>query len=246
MIISSLKNQHIVDLYKLHNKKERDAQGLFLVENWKIIKEGIDRNLITEILTTDTDFHLENSNIKITYITQSILEKLSSTKTPQNIIAVCKKTQFSESKMKRVVVLDQIQDPGNLGTIMRNAVAFGFDTIVIQGVDVYNEKTVRSSQGALFYLNILQTNNLEDFFKKHQQNYQIIGTIIDKNSKEITEIKTKNTEIMVVFGNEGNGISDHLKQYFSQNVYIKINFESLNVAAASAIILNHLKEIKNA
>ncbi|WGI36261.1 TrmH family RNA methyltransferase [Mesomycoplasma lagogenitalium] len=245
MIISSLQNPKIKEYSKLLLKKYRDKFNLFIIENWKNIQEALKKNLVVEILTSDINFKIDKS-INVIYVEQHIIDKLSNTKNPQNIIAICKKMTYNFELGKKVVVLDNIQDPGNLGTIIRNAVAFGFNSVIIKGVDLYNEKVLRAAQGAIFHINIIQENELKQFLEKIKNQYYIFGTLVDHQSKDIGEIKNlKDQKMIIIFGNEGNGISKELNYLIDQNIFIKINFESLNVASASAIILNYFKEIKN-
>ncbi|UWD33930.1 TrmH family RNA methyltransferase [Mesomycoplasma molare] len=242
MKITSVKNEHIIKLAKLKIKKYRDKFNLYIIENWKIIEEALKEKIVVEILTSNEEFFIKN--IKITYVTQEIIKKLSSNKNPQDFIAICKKREEVKNITdNRIVVLDNIQDPGNLGTILRNCLSFGFFSLIIQGVDVYNEKVIRSSQGAFFHLNIVQTNNLELILKNLKDKYFFYGTILNKNSKELATITNNKEKFAIIFGNEGNGISDQIKKMIDENIYIGINFESLNVAVANGIILNKFKEI---
>ncbi|MGZ9413307.1 TrmH family RNA methyltransferase [Mycoplasma sp. 480] len=245
MIINSLKNQKIIDLNKLKIKKYRDKSNLYLIENPKIIEEALKQNLIEEIVTSQQEVYEKFSTklkIKSFLVTEEIIKKLSFTDTPQNIIAVCKKNTNNYDFSSKIVILDNIQDPGNLGTILRNCQAFGFKDIIVKGVDIYNEKVVRSSQGAFFYLNIIQTNDLVFYLNQLKNKYWIYGTVLKKESVELSNIKKNKEKIAIIFGNEGNGISSEIQNFINENIYIKIDFESLNVAIANGIILNHFKE----
>ena len=136
-------------------------------------------------------------------------------------------------------MLDDIQDPGNLGTIIRSSAAFGIDTIVVspKTVDIYNIKVLRATQGMLFHINII-VRELDSFITKlKQDNYKIYGTKVDKgvNIKDISI----NNKYALVMGNEGKGISDNVSKLCDEYLYIKMNdnVESLNVGVATSILL---------
>ena len=139
-----------------------------------------------------------------------------------------------------VLALDKVQDPGNMGALMRSACAFGFKTIVLgEGcVDIYNDKVIRSSQGAIFKLNFINTN-LVNFLKDKENEYVIYGTNVI-NGIPLSSIK-KEEKMIFVLGNEGNGISKEVAQIIKNNIYIPMqDTESLNVSVAGGIIMYHL------
>jgi TrmH family RNA methyltransferase len=135
--------------------------------------------------------------------------------------------------------LDNIQDPGNVGTIIRNAVAFNIDTVVLSEdcVDLYNEKVLRSAQGMNFHINIITENLTEFIIKLKTENYYIYGTDLLSNN-ELSEIKPKD-KFAIILGNEGNGVKKELLDLCDKKLYIEMNnnCESLNVGVASGIIL---------
>ncbi|WP_033161153.1 TrmH family RNA methyltransferase [[Mycoplasma] collis] len=241
-MINSIKNNKIIELSKLKIKKYRDLTNTFLIEGQKIINEALNENLILKIYTSDLNY--KNNFVEVIYVSQNIINKLSSLHSKDNkYIALCKKKNFSFGKMKKIVILDNIQDPGNLGAIIRNSIAFNFDSLIVEGVDIYNEKVIRSSKGALFKLNIINVNNLAEFLKQIKENFLILGTDLTKKAIEIQNFKLeKSKNVAIIFGNEGHGISPQISQYIDQNIYIKINFESLNIAIANGIILYFLKD----
>ncbi|VEU59127.1 TrmH family RNA methyltransferase [Mesomycoplasma neurolyticum] len=242
MIISSLNNPKIIELAKLKQKKYRDQNNLFLIEGWKIIDQAIKKKLVIEIYSSDLNF--KSNDVKVIYVKQNVLNKLSTVASGDlKQIALCKKMNFNEDLMSKVVALDNIQNPNNLGSIIRNAIAFNFDTIIVQGADIYNEKVIRSSKGAIFNINIINVNDLSTFLSKIKNNFFILGTDLKKESIELEKLKLKDKKnIIIVFGNEGHGISKEVSRLIDQNIYIKINFESLNIAVANAIILYFLKD----
>lgn len=147
------------------------------------------------------------------------------------------------NKINKTVILNNVSDPGNIGTILRSALAFEFDTVIIENIDIYNPKIIRSSLGAIFSnLNIISTSNLEEILKDLKaQNFKLYYTLLDVNAKKLNEVSFDNEKIAVVVGNEANGIDKNLIKYANEKVYIPIAFESLNVASALAIILNKIR-----
>ncbi|NQZ65929.1 MAG: RNA methyltransferase [Mycoplasmatales bacterium] len=227
-MIKSSNNKRIKEIAKLKNKKYRNKEKMFLVEGFHLIEEAKKKDLVIEIFTTD-------ENIEGTLVSNEVIKKISSTETPQPVVALVKKIKTS-SLGNKVLVLNNLQDPGNVGTLIRSAVAFDFSGVIVQGVDFYNSKCIRSSQGAIFQIPILQTNDI----KNHFDDYQLIGSILDKNAKHYKDIKIKN-KFMLILGNEGQGIEKEIIDLLDEKVYIPIKFESLNVASAGAILLNEYK-----
>ena len=144
----------------------------------------------------------------------------------------------------KIIILDDVQDPGNLGTIIRSAKAFNIDTVVLSlgCVKKYNEKVVRAAQGMLFKVNVV-TKDLKYFIPYLKENgYSVYGTCVT-NGTDISTLK-KNKKLAVVMGNEGQGISKDIKKELDKNVYINMNddCESLNVAVASSIIMYEMNK----
>ncbi len=237
MHIESTSNQRIKETNKLKQKKYRDESGLFLIEGYHLVEEAYKAGILKEVFTTSNI----NLDVPITYVTEEIIKYLSDVETPQNIIGVCRKLD-NNTIGDKVVVLDDIQDPGNLGTIIRSAVAFNFDTIILSenSVDVYNPKVVRASQGMLFKLNIIRKNIKEIINDLKENNYQILATKVT-DGKDVKSLE-KNKKICIIMGNEGKGVSEDVLNLADDFIYIKMNdeCESLNVAIATSILLYEL------
>ena len=153
MIYSSIQNNKIKDIKKLNQKKYRDELGLFLVDGEHLVLEAYKSgNLVSVILEEHEDIDLDIDKI---FVTDSVMNYISSLDNHQKIMGKCKKMDTKELT-SRIIILDGIQDPGNLGTIIRSAKAFNFDTIVLSldTVDLYNSKVIRASQGLIFQENI--------------------------------------------------------------------------------------------
>lgn len=231
MRITSINNQLIKDTVKLHQKKHRDKTGLFLVEGYHLYEEALKSSDIETIFTTDDSI----TGINVISVTQQVLEKLSQTKNPQPVLTVCKKV-YKRELSDKLLILQEIQDPGNLGTLMRSALAFGFKTIVLDNtVDIYNDKVLRSTQGAVFKLNIIESNTI-DFMEKYPE-YTYFGT--EMFGTDLHEISTPKN-IGIILGNEGSGVSQKVLENTTQNITIKMQeTESLNVGVAGSIIMHY-------
>ena len=154
MIYTSIENPRIKEYKKLQQKKYRDKTSLFLIEGEHLVLEAMKAGYLETLLVLEgVNFSLE---VDTMVVSKSILSYLSSLDTPQPIMGVCKKIEPKEIK-GNVFALENIQDPGNLGTIIRSAVAFGIDTLLISSdsVDLYNEKVLRATQGLLFHMNFI-------------------------------------------------------------------------------------------
>ena len=232
MTITSINNQLIKDTTKLHQKKYRDATAQFIVEGYHLFEEASKVSNIVRVFTTDEAIKGD----KVIYVTRQVLEKLAQTKNPQPVLTVCEKIKNNELTDK-VLLLEQIQDPGNLGTLMRSALAFGFKTIVLDNtVDIYNDKVLRSTQGAIFKLNIIQQNIL-DFIKSNSE-YNFYGT--ELYGQPLHNIN-KEGKIGVILGNEGSGVSEMVLSHTTANITIEMTeMESLNVGVAGSIIMHYI------
>ena len=238
MLITSTNNDHIKELCKLNDKKYRDVSNTFLVETKHLVLEAFKAGIIKElILEKDELFPLDVPNV--TYVTKQILKKLSKTTNPSNVMAVVEKIKEPDSIGEKVLILDHIQDPGNLGTIIRSAVAFNIDTIVISpdSVDIYNPKVVRSNQGMMFHTNIIITDTEKLIKELKEKDYKIIGTKVT-NGKDVKEASIY-SHFALIIGNEGKGISDNIEKLCDEFLYIKMNdkCESLNASVAASILL---------
>ena len=229
-MIESVNNEKIKYYAKLNQKKYRDEAGLFIVEGEHLVEEAKKRDLIEVIYSLDRRDDAVQVN-------DAVMAKLSGLSSIPRILAVVKMPESKEIS-GNILILDGIQDPGNLGTIIRSAVAFGVDTIVASKntVDFYNLKTIRSSEGMLFNVNLLK-RELEDFILSIKSDYYIYNTNVI-NGTNVDEV-TINKPYALIMGNEGAGVSDNLQKLANENIYIPMNesCESLNVAMATSIIL---------
>ena len=240
MFYSSISNSKIKDLKKLNSKKYRDLNGLFLIDGEHLVLEAYNSGYLDElILLEGSSFSLD---VKTSYVSMEVMKYISNLDSPNGIMGVCRKKESSLSG-DRIVILDDIQDPGNLGTIIRSCVAFNVDTLVLSEgcVDLYNPKVIRSTQGMLFKLNIIVVSNIVDFVNDLKSNNYVIYSTSVNGGNSLKSIE-KSSRFAIIMGNEGNGVSEELNLLSDEYLYIDMNknCESLNVAVATSIILYEL------
>lgn len=240
MVYESIDNKRIKDFKKLTQKKYRDKTGMFIVEGEHLVLEAYKKGVLKHLII-DKDSVLP-LDVDTLYVTNNVLSYLSSLDTPSKVIGIAKKIGNKNILGNKILMLDYIQDPGNLGTIIRSAKAFNVDTIVLGDgcVDLYNSKVLRASQGLIFHINIIEANLIELITNLKDKNYTIIGTDVThgKSLKTIDKFE----KLCIIMGNEGNGMSKDIKELTDFNIYIDISkeCESLNVGVAASIILYEL------
>ena len=232
-MIESVNNERIKRFSKLQNKKYRDLEGFFIVEGEHLVEEAKKKNLLVEV------FSLDGSDGTI--VSEAVMRKLSGLKSVPKVLGIAKKPENTQIK-GNILMLDGIQDPGNLGTIIRSAVAFNIDTIVasLDTVDVYNTKTLRSSEGMIFNINYV-TADLENIIKNLKDHNVYVTNVL--NGESLDDIETKGNYALIV-GNEGSGVRKNIQELATNTLYIPMNdkCESLNVAIATSIILYELNK----
>lgn len=220
----------------LRLKKNRENENCFVVEGEKMIHELIQEwpALIEFICTTDPHFNYDGT----IYLTDdATLKQISSLSTFNKIIAVVKKPKIERKKdASFILALDGVQDPGNMGTIIRTADWFDIDEIICSktSVDVYNSKVIQSSMGSIFRVPIVY-EQIEDYLAK--ASLPIYGALLEGDNVYKESLDRKG---IILMGNEGNGISEELLKYITQPIHIPRfgNAESLNVSIATAILLS--------
>lgn len=236
MYITSINNEYIKEISKLNEKKYRDKSNKYLIEGLHLVTEALKYDIIDTIIIRE-DFNYE-TNIKHIIVSNEVMKKLSDNPSIPKIMAVVNKKESTISGNK-ILLLDRLQDPGNLGTIIRSAVAFNFDTIILSNdtVDLYNSKVLRSTQGMLFNINILRQDLTSVINELKNNNYTIYGTKVD-NGNDVKKINNTN-KFALIIGNEGTGISDNILKQCDKYLYIKMNnnCESLNAGVAASILM---------
>lgn len=248
-VIVSKDNKYYKLLKKLNEKKYRDENNIFLAEGEKFLNENIN---FQKIIIKEENFEYFNKKYNIsnysnvTILSNKLFNSISSQETSQGIIFIYNKAINQIENIKGdVVIVDDVQDPGNIGSMIRSIVALGYKNLILThgSVDVYSPKVVRATMGAIFRLNIIyeKKEKILDFLRKNK--YQIIVTALHKDSINFNEIKLIDNNAYI-FGHEGGGVSE----FFIKNSDIKSiipmfgNMESFNVAVALGIFLYKMRE----
>jgi len=238
------KNQ-IKYITQLKQKKYRDLNKIFIAEGFKVIKELLNSNFKLEQIYTTQQLKFDVSSAFITEISDVELKKISLLTTPNECLALFKTKDVNQpSKIGLKVALDDVRDPGNLGTIIRLCDWFGITDLICseETVDVYNPKVVQATMGSLTRVNVFYTD-LPKYLRKYE--LPILGTFMD--GENIYKQQLPN-EGIIVMGNEANGISKEIEHLVTQKIAIPRfgalqQTESLNVATATAIILSEFKRV---
>jgi RNA methyltransferase, TrmH family len=248
--IQSLQNSQVKQWKKLLTKKERDKSGTFLVEGYHLVEEALkQQEQVLELIVSEKTGlppRLDAGQTPIFMVTEEISDSLTDTEAPQGIYAVCRQVPQERElqEAKTFLLIDAVQDPGNLGTMIRTADAAGIDAVVVGrgSVDIYNGKVLRSAQGSHFHLPIVRGDLHEWIAKLNDKNIPVYGTALE-GATAYTDISTAESFALLV-GNEGNGVSKDLLANTTANLYIPIygRSESLNVAVATGILLYYLKQ----
>lgn len=248
-IIESVKNDWIKQIKKLEKKKFRDLENRYLIEGEHLVEEAINYGgdvhfvLVTEDSLSSYTYLLEKiEEDKKVQVTYEVIKHLSTQPSPQPIMAIVGKENKQETARatKHVLLLDNVQDPGNVGTMIRTADAAGFSKVVLgKGTaDVYNPKVVRSMQGSQFHIKLEEAELIETITELRKEAYRIYGTELNEEAISFKSIE-KSDKIAILMGNEGQGVSNELLKESDQNIFIpmKGHAESLNVAVAAGIVM---------
>ncbi|PNZ68550.1 RNA methyltransferase [Staphylococcus croceilyticus] len=242
--ITSAQNSKIKNANKLKKKRERDKTGQAIIEGIHLIEEAYQSGITIKQLFVIEPERTDNALLDYaeeTYeINMKVAESLSGTITPQGFFAIIEKPEYDITQAKQVLLIDRIQDPGNLGTLIRTADAAGIDLIVMEKgtADPYQDKVLRSSQGSVFHIPVI-SEDLKAFID--QFDGPVYGTALE-NAVPFKEVSSQES-FALLLGNEGEGVNKALLEQTSQNLIIPIygKAESLNVAIAGSILLYHLK-----
>ncbi len=243
--ISSAENSYIKKLIKLKHKKYREEFGLFVAEGERSVKDAVASDFTIDAVVVSETYYAEQkaqfSDQTVIVTTDKIFQQLCDTKTPQGILAVLHMPKQSESLSgARYIYCDCIQDPGNAGTIIRSADAFGFDGVVFSkgSVDVYAPNVIRSSMGSVFHIEMIA--DAEDgFLERGKANgYFLSVTALHKDSVSLANGTFSDKQIFVI-GNEGNGVSERVLALADETVHIPMQgaAESLNAGVAASVLM---------
>ena len=242
MVITSTSNKMVLYASSLKEKKYRDKEGKYLIEGEHLISMAKD---IECIFTTNENY--KNDTTTVYYVNEAILRKLSFVEAPQGIIAIVKKSKHEiDYSLNRYLLCDGVSDPGNMGTIIRTALAFKVDMVILSigSVDIYNDKVIRSSQGAILSIPVVYTNMEECVNKLKANNVEVYASTLSNRSIDLKDVKEINRFALIV-GNEGCGVSSKVIEASSYNVKIahSTSIDSLNVGVATSIMLYYFDMI---
>lgn len=249
--ISSVNNKTIKDLAKLNKKKYREDTGMYIIEGFHLIEEALQSGRkfqyllgTDEALNKVEEYGVDLSSKSVILINKAITRHLSSTKNSQEIFMVLKIDQPKEFPFNygKWVLLDNLADPGNVGTIIRTADAAGFDGVVLspESVDLYNPKTQRAMQGSQFHIELIKQDLTSVITTLKSYDIPVYASMLDKSAKELPDFE-KVPQLGLVIGNEAHGVSDFIAKLSDEKLYIPIKgqAESLNAAVAAGIMIYH-------
>jgi len=242
-MISSLENEKIKKLVKLQMKKYRDLYKEYIIEGEHLIGEALKVGSVIEVFVVEG--YEYNVDCPITIVSRNVMKKISTMDTPSNVIALCKKI-INKNIGRKILLLDEVQDPGNLGTIIRSSVAFNIDTIILSEntVDLYNPKVLRATQGMYNFINIFSMDSKSAIEEIKNKNIKVYGTNVVNGIDVKSLSDDEKNNFCLIVGNEGNGVREEILELCDKNLYIKMNdnVESLNVGVACSILLYELGE----
>lgn len=242
MEITSIHNPKVKAWAKLKEKKHRDQTQTFLVAGEHLIQEAKTAGCLIELLVC-RGLEPIIDTVPVYEVTKEILRKLTSLTSSENYIGICRMPQYPTQNRERMIVLDGVQDPGNMGTIIRNAIAFDYQAVILSPdcVDIYNEKVIRATQGALFHLPVMRCELTKRLAEIKQSGITVYATALTQ-SVPLQSVRVKRSHALI-FGNEGTGIKDEVLRLADHTVKIEMAaFESLNVAVASGICMYYFSQ----
>ncbi len=243
MIYASKENSKIKEIRKLNLKKYRDLTGMFLVEGDHLVREAYQKGVLHTLIVLEDTYHY---SVETLVVTKEVMSSLSEIPSTPRVMGVCIKKEKKENYGNSILLLDGIQDPGNLGTIIRSAAAFSLDTIVLgkDTVDIYHPKVIRASEGMLFHVSFMTLDLKEAIKELKNKGYEILGTKVDGGM--ILEKYPIKEKYALVMGNEGSGVKEEILKLCDDYLYIPMNpvCESLNVGVATSIILYEFEKRK--
>ena len=249
-IITSLDNASVKEARSLNDKKFRRFHGKFLIDGEKLVYEAvcgaceIDKIFVEESKIANFDYILSKFDGKVVKTSEKVFKSISENTTPQGIIAevfMNETGEFMPEKNQPFIILDRLQDPGNVGTIIRTAAATGYETIVlIDTVDVYSPKVIRSSSGGILYLDIFRMTEKEIISYCEKNNIELL--VADMGGVNIFNTSITNQNYALVIGNEGQGVSQNFKDMGrSISLPMKSQMESLNAGVSASVLMYILK-----
>ena len=265
-VISSRNNPTVKWAASLTDKKGRDKEKCFIAEGEKLTYEAIEAGLpIVKIFVAKSkterilprlreySVSKNDASFDVQVLEDGVFEKISTENAPQGVISVIKhldffrqldiiyKEEFSKNACGRSIVLCSVRDPGNLGSAIRSAVAFGVETVILSAdcADVYNPKTVRGAMGSLFRVKVIRVKDVKEYINAmHENGRMVYSAELSENARSLSEISLGKWDAVII-GNEGHGVPEEISRASDGGVYIPISTktESLNASVAAAIFM---------
>ena len=240
MVINSTDNQNVRKWEKLKMKKYRDEYGLFIVQQKHMIEEAIASGTLETLLILEgRDNPFDHEAVTVS---EKVMKKLSGNVSLNDCLGICRIMEPELPEGSSYIILENVQDPGNVGTIIRTAYSLGYDAVILSPdcASLYNEKTIQSTQGALFHIPVLTRNTGETINELKKQGIRVFATTL--SSAHYLRETERCERFALVFGNEGQGLSEETVSLCDENIKIEMaNFESLNVAIACGICAYYFK-----
>ncbi len=246
--IESKENNIFKNIKKLKEKKYRQQTGKYIIEGFRFVEEALKSGTEIEYIIIDEkalakgEEFISKNNIKeakVIVMNRTLFSQLVFTSTPQGILAIGKMKSAALTEGEIFILVDRVQDPGNMGTIIRTAHAAGAAGVIITKgtVDVYNDKTLRSTMGSIFYVPIIEDNDLSFTRELRAKGYKLLVSSLQGEKNFFEE--DLSSKIIIAVGNEGNGIGEEVEEISDIKVKIPMpgNAESLNVAVATSIMV---------
>ena len=237
-MITSVSNEKIKYIKKLKNNKFMNEEKKFIVETPHLVEEAMKSGLLIETIS------LEDVNYKVpnTIVSSNVMKTISNLKSVPSVIGICNMISDNDKLGNKIIILDGVQDPGNLGTIIRSANAFGFTDIIlsIDCCNKYNDKVLRATEGMVFNTNIITRDLISFIHLLKSLGYLVYGTNV-VNGTNVKDV-SNNNPLAIILGSEGKGVSKEVSNLVDKNIYINMNktCESLNVAVAASILMYEL------
>ena len=233
--ITSKNNERVKFACSLKEAKTRKEHQMFLAETFKSLEMALKNNSVVEVFALQ---YLDiPENIPQNIVNEDVLKKISNNVNPEGVVFIAKIQEIKVNDPKKVLYLDEINDPGNMGTLLRTALAFDYDLVITSEncVSIYNEKVVNASKGAIFQIPVIV-----DKLKNYKGSHQILVTNLSKNAIPLDEIEVPERFVLVL-GNESHGVNKDIRLLADKEIIIPIkNIDSLNVAVAGGILMNKI------
>ena len=239
--IESKQNEKVKEVIKLSKPSYQKEKGLFIIEGLHLLEMASESGLLHSVFTLKKIDNL-SEDIPQYIVTPEIMDKISLYESSPGVLALARMKEEVEIKQNELIYLDDVQDPGNVGTILRTALAFGFKDVILSPkcASIYNPKVIQASQGAIFKLNIV-TMTTNELLSLKENGYKILATSLGE-SIDLKDAK-KPEKYVLVFGNEAHGVNRKILAKSDQNIRIDISdIDSLNVSVAAGIVLYTFKK----